>query len=107
MADAPVKPGTHPIESATGHGSNDVPQDGVAAHATTPPGLDGTGARSSSQAGERGWHFLQPRWRTRRIVFLIVAAIVVIFVLAAVRYYRLNAGLVKTDNAQTSGDLAP
>jgi membrane fusion protein, multidrug efflux system len=56
---------------------------------------------------DAGWHFLQPRWKTRRIVSIAVAAILLILVVAGVRYYRLNAGLVRTDNAQTAGDLAP
>jgi membrane fusion protein (multidrug efflux system) len=71
----------------------------------TPP--DGIPGGSASRPAANGFQFLQPRWRTRRIVFLIVASVLLIFVAAAVRYYRLNAGLVRTDNAQTAGDVAP
>jgi len=50
---------------------------------------------------------LRPRLRTRRIVLIAASALSVLLIFAGVRYWRLNAGLVKTDNAQTAGDLAP
>jgi membrane fusion protein (multidrug efflux system) len=54
-----------------------------------------------------GLHSFEPRWRTRRIVFLVVAAATAITVLAGYRYWRANAGFVRTDNARTAGNLAP
>ena len=46
--------------------------------------------------------------RTRRALALPIAGIAVLLVaVAAVAYWRANLGLVKTDNAETAGDLAP
>jgi membrane fusion protein (multidrug efflux system) len=56
---------------------------------------------------DTGLASFQPRWRTRRIVFLAVAAAAVIGALAGYHYWRVNAGFVRTDNARTAGDLAP
>jgi len=48
-----------------------------------------------------------PRRARRRLVLPIVAGAVLLILVAAVTYWRLNIGLVKTDNAETSGDVAP
>jgi len=46
--------------------------------------------------------------RTRRALALPIAGIAVLLVVvAAVAYWRANLGLVKTDNVQTAGDVAP
>ncbi len=46
--------------------------------------------------------------RSRRSLALPVAALVVLIILAAAfAYWRSNLGIVKTDNAQTTGDVAP
>jgi len=46
--------------------------------------------------------------RSRRSLALPVAAAVVLIILAAAfAYWRSNLGIVKTDNAQTTGDVAP
>ncbi len=100
MADAPVQE-----TSVQGPAAKSA----VSVRTTAPPrpAGDGTGAGATARMPEGGWHFLQPRWKTRRIVSITVAAVLLILVAAGVRYYRLNAGLVRTDNAQTAGDLAP
>lgn len=100
MADAPVQE-TSVQEPAA---KSAIP---VRAPAPSPPAGDGAGAGVPARAPEAGWHFLQPRWRTRRIVSITVAAVLLILIAAGVRYYRLNAGFVRTDNAQTAGDVAP
>lgn len=38
---------------------------------------------------------------------MIAGGVALILVIAGVAYWRANAGLIKTDNAQTAGDLAP
>src|SRR5271155_2863288 len=46
--------------------------------------------------------------RSRRSLALpVAAAVVLIIVAAAFMYWRSNLGIVKTDNAQTTGDVAP
>jgi len=77
---------------------------------TAPPGGtagDGKGVERTERAADLGLHTLRPRWRTRRIVFIVLASVVLLLIGAGMAYWRLNAGLVKTDNAQTGGDLAP
>src|SRR5438309_727804 len=77
---------------------------------TAPPGGtagDGKGVERTERAVDLGLHTLRPRWRTRRIVFIVLASVVLLLIGAGMAYWRLNAGLVKTDNAQTGGDLAP
>src|SRR5438270_140980 len=58
-------------------------------------------------ADDVGLRGLRPRVRTRRVVLIAAAAVALLLILEGARYWRLNAGLVKTDNAQTAGDLAP
>jgi membrane fusion protein, multidrug efflux system len=50
---------------------------------------------------------LQPRWRTRRILLMVASTVAAVLIGIVVWYWRMNAGLVKTDNAQTAGDLSP
>jgi membrane fusion protein (multidrug efflux system) len=68
---------------------------------------EGGGDGDPAQTTRAGFSSLHPRWRTGRIALLVAAALVLILLGAALRYWRLNAGLVKTDNAHTAGDLAP
>lgn len=49
----------------------------------------------------------RPRSRLRRLALPLAGAVVLVLLIAGVAYWRANAGLVKTDNAQTAGDLAP
>jgi membrane fusion protein, multidrug efflux system len=49
----------------------------------------------------------QPRLDTRQLVLLAGAAAGVLILIALGLYWRANLGLVKTDNAQTTGDLSP
>ncbi|HYM91952.1 MAG TPA: HlyD family secretion protein [bacterium] len=91
-------------------GKKDIDPRGAPPRAT-PPGDgtvgDGKRAERTERSVDLGLQTLRPRWRTRRIVFLALAAILLLLIVAGIGYWRLNAGLVKTDNAQTSGDLAP
>lgn len=59
----------------------------------------------SSDGRER----IGPAARTRRAGIVLPAAVAVALILAvaAAVYWQANAGLVKTDNAQTAGDVAP
>ena len=75
---------------------------------TAPPGGtagDGKGVERTERAVDLGLHTLRPRWRTRRIVFIVLVSMVLLLIGAGMAYWRLNAGLVKTDNAQTGGEL--
>src|SRR5690348_15201029 len=56
---------------------------------------------------DTGLASFEPRWRTRRIVFLAVGAAAALGVLVGYHYWRANVGLVRTDNARTAGDLSP
>ncbi|HET7264272.1 MAG TPA: HlyD family secretion protein [bacterium] len=78
---APASPGTAP------HGTHD---DGVARVART---VVETAAR--------------PRLHVRRIALLGTAAVGVIVLFALIVYWRANIGIIKTDNAQTHGDISP
>jgi len=49
----------------------------------------------------------RPRRRRRPLILASVAVVVALLLLAGVAYWRINIGLVKTNNAQTNGDLAP
>ena len=49
----------------------------------------------------------RPRSSLRRLALPVAGAVVLLLLIAGVAYWRANAGLVKTDNAQTAGDLAP
>jgi hypothetical protein len=63
-------------------------------HVWIPPA-----ARDDAPRGRR-------RWLTKRLNRGL-AGVAILPVGAAVRYWRANTGFVKTDNAQTYGDLAP
>jgi membrane fusion protein, multidrug efflux system len=62
---------------------------------------------STAARVDTGLATFEPRWRTRRIALLAVAAATVIGVLVGYHYWRATAGFVRTDNAHTAGDLAP
>ncbi len=49
----------------------------------------------------------RPQRRLRRLALPVGAAVILVLLIAGVAYWRTNAGLVKTDNAQTAGDVAP
>jgi membrane fusion protein (multidrug efflux system) len=71
-----------------------------------PPSQNGDSAGRGGRearvpAGKRGRPSLRRLWRPG------VAAAVVMLLAAGVAYWRANVGLVKTDNAETGGDLAP
>jgi membrane fusion protein, multidrug efflux system len=81
------------------------------------PGVAGSaGGHSASAAHDAGVArvartvvetAVRPRLNLRRIALLAAAAAGIIVLIALVVYWRANAGLVKTDNAQTTGDIAP
>ena len=50
---------------------------------------------------------VHPRSRLRRLALPLGAGVVLLLLIAAAVYWQANAGLVKTDNAQTAGDVAP
>ena len=68
---------------------------------------DGSHAGRAGREVDTGLQALRPRLRTGRVLLLAVVALLIILVGAGIRYWRLNAGLVRTDNAHTAGDLAP
>ncbi|HKV43182.1 MAG TPA: HlyD family secretion protein [bacterium] len=107
MADEPVEGQVTQIDP----GGKRTAGDAVRGEPIAPPAPARDGARANSAAGaaglDAGLASLRPRWRTQRIVFIALAAIVLVLIGAAVAYWRMNAGLVKTDNAQTGGDIAP
>ncbi len=58
-------------------------------------------ARTVVETGAR------PRLNLRRIALLAAAAAGIVLLIALVLYWRATAGIIKTDNAQTAGDIAP
>jgi membrane fusion protein, multidrug efflux system len=76
--------------------------------ASSPPELT---LQPGTSNGASGHALAQPRIerprRRRRPLILASAGVMVVVVLAGVAYWRSNIGLVKTDNAQTNGNLAP
>jgi membrane fusion protein (multidrug efflux system) len=102
-ADAAGAAGTR--ESAPSARGEPSPAGGAPGNGRQSPG---DGKRSAAASHPLlGMASLEPRWRTRRLALLALAAVIIVGAAAAIRYVRLNAGLVKTDNAQTWGDLAP
>jgi hypothetical protein len=70
-------------------------------HLWIPPGSEvPPAARDDAPRGRR-------RWLTKRLIRGLAGVLAILLVGAAVRYWRANTGFVKTDNAQTYGDLAP
>ena len=100
-----------PGRGATADGENPV---------KTLEGRDGRGRRPARAAApvdaatapdtpaiDMSIRSLQPRWRTRRIFLIVASAVAAVLIGIVVWYWRMNTGLVKTDNAQTAGDLSP
>ncbi|HLW60274.1 MAG TPA: HlyD family secretion protein [bacterium] len=102
MADEPVEAQTKEI----GRGARPGTEQPIARPAARDgAGADGTAAKTTMV--DAGLESLRPRWRTQRIVFIGLAVVALVLIGAGVAYWRTNAGLVKTDNAQTGGDIAP
>src|SRR5579884_1861152 len=95
--DAPTRTGSEPAQAA-GPGTHTVSADAK----RTP-----TGAGAADGNGRPGSPPPQPRRSGRRLALPVAIAALVLVIVAGVVYWRLNIGLVKTDNAQTSGDVAP
>lgn len=106
-APGPARPATAPPRFADGITGADTRRgDGSAAGASRPADPS-DGPRAGSAPADIGLNAFQPRWRTRRIVFLLVAAVSAIAFVVGYRYWRSTAGFVRTDNARTAGNLAP
>jgi membrane fusion protein (multidrug efflux system) len=72
-----------------------------------PSGGDG-GGKGAGAAATRGlFPNPVPRWRTRRIALLATGLVTLLAAALGVAYWHANLGFIKTDNAQTAGDLAP
>ncbi len=95
--DAPTRTGSEP-EQAAGPGAQTVSAD---------TGRTPIGSGAADGNGRPGSPPPQPRRSGRRLALPIAIAALVLVLIAGVVYWRLNIGLVKTDNAQTSGDVAP
>src|SRR5262249_21516086 len=107
MDDAPGTERSAPTLSRPGATTTtDAQAGGVALDGTSRPVPPSDVSRTRMPV-DTGLASFQPRWRTRRIVFLAVAVVAVIGALAGYHYWRVNAGFVRTDNARTAGDLAP
>ena len=66
-----------------------------------PPGSEvPAAARNDAPHGRR-------RWLTKRRLRVLAGVLAVLLIGAGVLYWRANSGLVKTNNAQTNGDLSP
>src|SRR5438309_5612027 len=72
-----------------------------------PSGGDGGGQGAGAAAPRGLFPNPVPRWRTRRIALLATGVVTLVAVALGVAYWFANRGLIKTDNAQTAGDLAP
>jgi membrane fusion protein, multidrug efflux system len=100
MNDAPGRTGVEPPRT--------TPDERVAPSDTQgrrpAPDRNGEAARVARTVVETA---RRPHLNRRRAALLVAAALGIIALIALVVYWRANAGLVKTDNAQTAGDLAP
>jgi len=93
MSDAPTRGGPEsPVREAPGR---------------EIPAQDAAGDGHPAHAPEAGLTRPTPRRSLRRLALPATVAVVLLVLIAAVVYWRSNAGLVKTDNAQTAGDVAP
>jgi membrane fusion protein, multidrug efflux system len=100
MNDAPGKTGLESPRAA-------APARGTPAKAPSRPAApeqDGAAPRIARTVVETA---ARPHLNTRRVALLAAAGLGVIAFIALVVYWRVNIGVVKTDNAQTTGDLAP
>ncbi|HEV2439388.1 MAG TPA: HlyD family secretion protein [bacterium] len=99
-------PGTADIESPRSV-IKERPAPGGAGSAdghTTTAGRDGEVARVARTVVETA---ARPQLNLRRIALFAAAAAGLVLLIALVVYWRANAGIIKTDNAQTAGDIAP
>jgi membrane fusion protein, multidrug efflux system len=78
------------------------------------PGGDGAGRSSLERTPESNARpeattsgELRPQRSARSFAVPLASAVALLLLVAGVVYWRANIGLVKTDNAQTMGDLAP
>jgi len=99
MSDAPTRTGAEAGQSTDSGVRPTSSGDALRVQAGAQP-RDGNGRQTPPRA-EPG-----PR-RVHGLALPIAAGVVLLILVAAVVYWRSNIGLVKTDNAQTSGDVAP
>jgi membrane fusion protein (multidrug efflux system) len=79
--------------------------------ATSPAGARGQGQTPGGgeqiPRPEPARELTRPRGTLRRLALPLAAGVAILLLIAGVVYWRANAGLVKTDNAQTAGNIAP
>ena len=110
MSDAPGKTDLEPRAPVNGGRTERSERQAVESGAdgrgrTVPPVGDGDVERVARRTVVET--AVQPRLDTRRLALLAAAAAGVLILIALGLYWRANIGIVKTDNAQTTGDLSP
>ncbi|HYM70871.1 MAG TPA: HlyD family secretion protein [bacterium] len=100
MSDAPTRTGAEPGEATDAGVRLTSSGDALRTQAGSQT-RDGNGQKTPPPAADPG-----PS-RARALALPVAAGVVLLLLVAAVVYWRTNIGLVKTDNAQTSGDVAP
>lgn len=115
MSDAPASVGPESALKTAETGQTATPAGETPAQETAGREAPARGAQAAAYGdGRRAAHVAQPeiprakpRGSLRRFAMPAAGAVVLILLIAAVVYWQRNAGLVKTDNAQTAGDVAP
>ncbi len=102
MSDAPTRVGSESAPQTTEIGRT-PPREAPVREA--PAAVDGD--RRHAPSVEPGGPRPKPRASLRRSALPAVGGLALIVPIAAAVYWQANAGLVKTDNAQTAGDVAP
>ena len=98
MSDGPSRTGTGPVGAGTEKGGAAV-REPASSPVREGSRLDVPSFRESPHA--------RPRGGLRRLALPLAGAVILLLLIAGVAYWRANAGLVKTDNAQTTGDVSP
>ncbi len=107
MSDGPIRTKPSPAEpgmertAASPHKAPGAPSE---------PGASSewiAGGHRRPSAGQDGRAAAEDRTGLRRFLMPAAVAVGIVLVIAAIAYWMTNAGLVKTDNALTAGDLAP
>jgi membrane fusion protein, multidrug efflux system len=115
MSDAPSKMRTVGEAQGAPTSSGDESQKRISAadRVSTPDGVSAPDTDRPPRNAEASMPSPEPtpkprRRRSLRSLLLPAAALAaVLVILAGIAYWRANLGIIKTDNAQTAGDLAP
>ncbi len=120
MSDAPSRTGLDPAPAAAHSDPERRPSGSAGGYAGRPApagerqaGPQAPGSASPDGSGGQAPRPRSPRplgaarRRLRRLGLPVAAAALLVLAVATFLYWRANAGLIKTDNAQTAGDLAP